>query len=1122
MPDEPEPSRSGDSASETVSEVELLVAGWAERMARGELLDVAAVLAGIADPAARAEAARQLELLGLAHQALHNAAPGLPRRLGDFELRAEIGRGAMGVVYRAWQVSLDRPVAVKVITGLATLDARRVERFVREAQALGRLQHPGIVPVIAAGKQDGALYFAMELVDGVSLHAISAGLAAVPAAERSLDHVARLANPEGLAADASYVALVVRITAEVAEALHYAHQQGVLHRDVKPSNLMLTERGRVRLIDFGLARIVELDSSLTSLGVVGSPAYLPPEMLRDPGQDSTAQTDVYSLGVVLYELLAGRRPFVAVNTTALLVQVEHRQPTPLRHSFPDLPRDLETICATAMEKAPDRRYPTAAALAYDLRAFAAHKPIAARPPSPVRRAWLWLRRNPAAALGLVAMLGVFAVLAGVELAAGMRRRAAIHAATVAFDGAFARRDDAGVRAAIERLLAVDDEHAQLPRWRHAANGMRLDQALDAARGALSLLREQHRSLGVHADERDRGAVEMALKYMPADRYLAALRVAQDCERLDAERGDLLLRAVDLVEDARSAAIVVGQPEHAGVRLLRAELFLLEWRWAKRTGNADWARMCARRVRENDATGRFVAELDAPGRVTLKAPPGRDVFVFRYRPRHELSREDPSYRLVPVPFDVATRASVLEPEAGVLPGDPCVVVLATPPDPASVLAVDDLVIGVTGRSTVGGLWVKAVRPDSPAAAAGLRPWDRLVSANGVVIGCWADLRLAQVAADSVEFAFEGSVEIGLLVPSTKTFTTSSGVEVASLGELLGAVPPPQDLALTVVRGDRRRSVVMRAGVVAAAVAQPTLYPLWFTPRARLGTTPLPPVELPPDDYLLVVRSPGLPPLRVPFRLDAGESDTHIVADPPSAPPGVDAVWIPGGRLRPSIAGVAAADQEVSVAPYWIDRFEVTLGDWDRFQRDPDVAAAMERELVATGRVIYTPRNEVNQAPRVYRQDPRERFPVKSISHEDARAFVAWRNRELAAVGAAWYAALPSVAEWELAARGLTPRRLPWGDVFEPQLTEANLTTLPPVIQPVGSRLGDESPYGVRDLAGSTAEPTADRHRGIDDVYVIKGGSNQHEAAADFLIASEDARPGSFVVSFLGLRLVYRPR
>ncbi|MBK8977480.1 MAG: protein kinase [Planctomycetes bacterium] len=1101
-------------------EVERLVASCAERLARGELVDVHAELARIADPARRATALRELAQLGLAQEALGGAPPAPSRRLGDFELVAELGRGSMGVVYRARQIALDRPVAVKVVTGLATLDPRRVERFVREARTLARLAHPGIVPVITAGEQDGALYFAMELVDGTPLHAVTQGLAAVRPADRTIAHVADLIGEPWPTTDSSYLAWVARVVADAADALQYAHEQGVLHRDVKPANLMLTSRG-VRLIDFGLARIAEFDSTLTSLGVVGSPAYLPPESIGDAAARPSAQGDVYSLGVVLYELLAGRPPFVADSTAALLLRIARGEPPPLRRAFPGLPRDLETICAKAIEGVPSHRYATAAAFARDLRAFVAFRPIAARPPALPRRAWFWLRRNPAVAVTLVLAVGVAAVLGGARIVEHLQRRAALRELSAVCARSLANGDAAGVAAAIDKLVAIDDSRPELPRWRAALAGLRLDSARALARDELAGFRDLHARLLERAAERDRAAAVMAVEPMPADEYLAALRIGQDCERLDAERGALFLRVTHMAEDARTAATLAGAPEHPDVRALLAELFVLEWRWAERSGNAEWARLCARRIRENDDAGSFVAELDAPGQVSLVAPPGRAVYLFRYRPRHEFSADDPSNRLVPVPCDAATLAELTDREVGVRPGDPCVVVVgATATRAAAGLETDDLIVGVEGRTAVSGLWIRAVQPGSPAEAAGVRPWDRLVSAAGTPLGCWADLRLAQVAAAAVELESEGGQAVRLTVPSDGTLKTRSGIEVGTLADLLAAVPPPTAVTLTVVRGDERLRVTLPAGSAIAVAAIVTAYPLWLTPRARLGTTPLPIVAVPPGDYLLAVGGHGGPPLRAPFRVEAGQSCALEVTDPPSQPPGADVVWIPGGTTR--LTGASAAGTEHVVPPFWMDRFEVTLGDWDRFQQDPEVAAHIARELATSGRLVYTIRDEVEMKPRVYRQDPRARFPVKSISHEDARAFVDWRDRELQAAGSPWRASLPTLAEWELAARGFTQRALPWGDVFEPQLTEAHLTVSPPVLQPVGSRLGDESPYGVRDLAGSAAEATADPYRGIRDVYVVKGGSNQMERAADFAIASEDARPGSFVVSFLGLRVVYHLR
>lgn len=325
------------------------------------------------------------------------------RRLGDFEIVREIGRGGMGIVYEARQLSLNRTVALKVLSSGLGIDERPVVRFRREAEAAAMLHHAHIVPIFATGEEAGVHYYAMELIEGPSL-------------DRALEQMPRdLLFPGtigGLLAPAAgdYFRNVARLIAEAADALHHAHTQGVIHRDVKPSNLLLAPDGRLCVSDFGLARITEQPGVTLSGDLVGSPSYMSPEQAagRSPVD---ARTDVYSLGATLYELLALRPPFEGSSRDEVLLKIIHDEPVPPRRIVARIPADLETICLTAMEKDCARRYQTAAVFACDLQNYLAGRAIAARRPRLLQRGWNWSRRRPALAV-LGAVLVVFATLAG--------------------------------------------------------------------------------------------------------------------------------------------------------------------------------------------------------------------------------------------------------------------------------------------------------------------------------------------------------------------------------------------------------------------------------------------------------------------------------------------------------------------------------------------------------------------------------------------------------------------------------------------------------------------------------------------------------------------------------------
>jgi hypothetical protein len=355
------------------------------------------------------------------------------RRLGDFEIVRELGRGGMGVVYEARQVSLNRKVALKVLSGGLGLTPQAVQRFRREAEAAARLHHTNIVPVYATGEQDGTHFYAMELIEGPSLDQVIREARRAPSAARptpasepadaaaeTTPHVNKAGESSGgssawssssIGSSGHYFDTVSRLMAEVADALDYAHRQGVIHRDIKPSNLMVSPDGRLSLNDFGLARMLEQPGMTMTGEFVGTPAYMSPEQIVAGRVPLDHRTDIYSLGATLYELLTLERPFQGEQRDQILSQIIHKEPRPPRRINKNIPRDLETISLKALEKDPDRRYQSAGAMAEDLRRYVNRFAISARRVGPLGRAIKKVRRHPGLASGVAVAVAAL-IMAG--------------------------------------------------------------------------------------------------------------------------------------------------------------------------------------------------------------------------------------------------------------------------------------------------------------------------------------------------------------------------------------------------------------------------------------------------------------------------------------------------------------------------------------------------------------------------------------------------------------------------------------------------------------------------------------------------------------------------------------
>jgi len=317
---------------------------------------------------------------------------------GDYELLEEIGRGGQGVVYRARQKSLNRTVALKVIGLGQWATQAHLKRFRREAESAANLDHPCIVPIYDVGEREGSCYFSMKFIDG-----------------GQLDEVAKRTTLSFRNA--------AELIAKLARTVHYAHEHGILHRDIKPGNILLDAKGEPHLSDFGLARLLDAQSSVTrTIDVLGTPSYMAPEQAAGDTTKLSKATDVYGLGAVLYQLLTGQPPFAGGTTYETIRLLRDTEPRRPRQLNPKVDRELSTICLKCLEKDPQRRYPAAAGLAEDLEHWLKHEPIRARRSGFFTHARKWVRRNPSIAALVMLSVALAAALSAMSWNRGRESR----------------------------------------------------------------------------------------------------------------------------------------------------------------------------------------------------------------------------------------------------------------------------------------------------------------------------------------------------------------------------------------------------------------------------------------------------------------------------------------------------------------------------------------------------------------------------------------------------------------------------------------------------------------------------------------------------------------------------
>jgi serine/threonine protein kinase len=428
--------------------------------------------------------------------------------LPGYTLECVLGQGGMGVVFRAVELHLKRVVAVKMLRAGRQAGATEVERFRLEVEAAARLDHRHIVPIYHVSEHRGHHYFTMKLVEGGSLATRQSEFSIAPArgvAGKS-GQGSSVARP--VTASADRPAKLATLLAKVARAVQCAHAQGILHRDLKPGNILLDSAGEPHVADFGLAKRVDGDSSLTQTGaILGTPSYMPPEQATG-SKKLTPAADVYSLGAILYELLTGRPPCKGETPVETIVQVLHDEPPRPSTLNRTVPRDLETICLKALAREPTARYASAAALADDLERFAAGQPIEARPARWFERAWRRCRRNPIVA-GLTVSVLLLAVALGIML----------YKSAPGSDGSLDR-----IKARGELVIAID---TSFPPMTFLEDGAPVGFEIDLSREVASRLGVKPAYRPVQWTWPD---VPAGLRSGPYDMVIAAWNITADRER----------------------------------------------------------------------------------------------------------------------------------------------------------------------------------------------------------------------------------------------------------------------------------------------------------------------------------------------------------------------------------------------------------------------------------------------------------------------------------------------------------------------------------------------------------------------------------------------------------------
>jgi|GEM_PF-1853966 len=815
------------------------------------------------------------------HDDLHGETPepGLPfERLGEYRLLRRIATGGMGEVFLALQEPLGRRVAVKIIRSDREGSLEAEERFRREIEAVTRLRHTNIVTIYGCGSEQGVRYFAMELVAGKGLDEVLR-----EAREREKKLIPRQ---------------ILGWAIEIAQASECAHQAGVIHRDIKPSNILIMPGGRPMLMDFGIARHLKLPS-LTLTGMFrGTVRYASPEQVEGKKKEIDARTDIYSLGVVLYEATTGRVPFEGETTEQVFRQILEKVPVPPRRFNPAISKDLNTIIVKAMEKDPRHRYATMAALAEDLERLLNGEVIKARPAGLGARVWKFAKRNPTTAMLAGALVVLILFLTGSRVNSRLEENGERRRALRECENSLQERDLANALRLLEELHTQAPKSSEFTRTRQAiinsldeaCNESGLEKHIDlffsvnalittsrTLAGALlpsdlrnDLLHYYHllevskkqspydEALEIHTDMQEKfriGDRRFKTQHIPIEERTERRGLH---EELESNREELIQHKRNLLTAIQAATQHVqwaGAPrDDERTRTLSAGYFQL-WKQARDLDRAELVRHLTSLVRLYDRKGLYEEKMNFTACYTIfSSPPGARAHLFRYISHEEVSHNAQMPRLVPVPFGRIPRAgSAPQPlDEGFYLGDPCLAIVDVEEDsPASAAGLQkgDLVLKIGHSFATESLFVANVGA-GPARESGVQTYDVIRTLNGSPIKNIQDLASAADPQDGnnkllvhdhsearsiiVEFGSPNR-HMQPCLPD-EALRKLTGIDAVTVDEILRFPAPPGGVNLRLLWAGNHMSLNVPEGVEPGLEVDATAYPLIFDSSGSIGSVP----------------------------------------------------------------------------------------------------------------------------------------------------------------------------------------------------------------------------------------------------------------------------------------------